>query len=232
MEWSVIQSLRLRACLLAVLVATSACGDKSPTAPTPPPPPAATRIIALQGNMSFGDVGVGATETRELRISNTGTEALNVTGMTITSGISSVYTSSWTNGTLAPGASQVAIVRFTPAAIQDYNGTLTINANQTGGQNTINFTGRGVFPDRPLFARSGAGNTVFDLPPAVSRMLIRGRWTGRDTSNFIVHLDGRSLINEILRTSINYEGVHAINGGRTIEIVSSGAIEWSFQEIR
>jgi hypothetical protein len=230
MEWSVLQSFRLRLVLLAALVAVSACGDKeSPTAPTPPPAP--TRIITLEGALAFGDVGIGATETRVIRIYNLGTEALNITGMT-SAGAGSVFFADWTQGTIAPGANQAVNFRFTPQAVQTYNGTLTVNGNQTSGTNTMAITAAGVFPDRPLFSRSGAGNTVFDLPPAVSRMLIRGRWTGRDTSNFIVHLDGRGLVNEILRTSMTYEGVHAINNGRTIEIVSSGAIEWSFQEVR
>lgn len=217
--------------LCSLALAVVGCGDKkSPSAPTQPSTP--TRIMRLEASMDFGTVHVGDSVERILRIYNDGTETLNVTGLTGPSGTNTVVSASWTSGNVAPGASQASTIRFTPTTAQTYTGTLTINGNQTSGTNTLPFRAVGEFPPRPDFSRSGAGNTVFDLPPGVSRMLIRGRWTGRDTSNFIVHLDGRGLINEILRTSVTYEGVHAINGGRTIEIVSSGAIEWSFQEIR
>jgi hypothetical protein len=46
---------------------------------------------------------------------------------------------------------------------------------------------------------SGHGNTVFDMPASVGRALIRGVWSGNGTSNFIVRLAGRGLVNEMLR---------------------------------
>jgi hypothetical protein len=217
-----------RACLLALVVIASACGDKkSPAAPTPPPSP--TRVIRLEANMTFGNVEVGSSLERILRIYNDGTDTLTVTGLNGPGG--GVVTASWTSGAIAPGTSQASTIRFTPTTAQTYSGTVTVNANHTAGTNTLPFSATGVFPPRPPFSRSGSGNTVFDMPPGVTRLLIRGRWTGRDTSNFIVSVGGRLVVNEILRTSITYEGVHAVSG-TVVEITNSSAIEWSFQEIQ
>jgi hypothetical protein len=215
-------------CLLGLALFTSGCGKDSPTAPTPPPTP--TRIIALEGNLAFGNIEIGSSFTATLRIRNNGTEALNVTGMT-SPGAGTVFFADWNQGTIAPGSSQAVTMRFAPTAAQTYGGTLTVNGNQTSGTNTMSISGAGVFPPRPPFSRSGVGNTVFDMPPGVTRLLIRGRWTGRDTSNFIVSVGGRTVVNEILRTSITYEGIHVVSG-TVVEIVSSSAIEWSFQEIQ
>jgi hypothetical protein len=180
--------------------------------------------------MNFGTIYIGSSFEATLRIYNDGNEALNITGMT-GPGAGSVVSASWTSGTIAPGTSQTSTLRFTPTTPQTYTGTLTVNGNQTSGTNTVPFSAIGEYPPRPPFSRSGSGNTVFDMPPGVTRLLIRGRWTGRDNSNFIVHVGGRTVVNEILRTSITYEGVHAVSG-TTVEIVNSGAIEWSFQEIQ
>jgi hypothetical protein len=226
---------RVSALCLLSLVLVAGCGNDSPTAPTPPPP-SATRVMVIEGNMAFGDVGIGASVTRELRIYNTGNEALNVTGMTLPSSIVGAYASSWTNGTIAPGASTVSTIRFTPTAAQDYNGTLTITANQTSGPTTATLTGRGVFPPRPTFSRSGVGVTVFDMPVDVQRVRIIGTYTG-SCQNFIVHLRGRSIVNEILGSCAigigqRYDGTHQTNGGGTVEVLNASGVSWSFEELR
>jgi hypothetical protein len=83
----------------------------------------------------------------------------------------------------------------------------------------------------PFFNRSGLGNTVFDLPSYVSRLRIRGVWQRRDNSNFIVYISDRLVVNEILRTSITYDGIHQVPAGnRIVRIESSGAIQWTFDQ--
>jgi hypothetical protein len=226
-----------RAVLLAVIscLSIAGCGDKkSPSAPTPPSTP--TRIIALEGNMAFGNIEIGSSFDATLRIRNNGTEALSITGMTVPAGSGAVYGVSWSNGTIAAGASQAVTVRFTPAAAQSYNGTLTVNGNQTSGTNTISISGTGVFPPRPNFSRSGVGVTVFDMPVDVQRVRIVGTYTG-SCQNFIVHLRGRSIVNEILGScSIGigqrYEGTHLTNGGGTVEVLNASGVSWSVEEIR
>lgn len=214
--------------LLCLAGAVPGCGKDSPTAPTAPPTP--TRVMRLEANMDFGTVQVGDSVERILRIYNEGSDALTITGMN-GPGAGSVVTASWTSGTIAPGTSQASTIRFTPTTAQTYAGVMTVNGNQTSGANTVPFRAIGEFPPRAPFSRSGSGNTVFDMPPGVTRLLIRGRWTGRDTSNFIVRVGGSLVVNEVLRTSITYEGVHAVSG-TVVEVTNSSAIEWSFQEIQ
>jgi len=85
----------------------------------------------------------------------------------------------------------------------------------------------------PYWVRSGSGNIVFDMPSYVSRVRIQGTWTQRDTSNFIVYISGRLVLNEILRTSLTYDGTHLVPAGnRVVEITSSSAINWTFTQVQ
>ena len=81
----------------------------------------------LGRHLSFGDVPMGTTVERELRIYNQGSSPLTVTGMTGPGG----YTATWTSGTIPPNnGSQQTKIRFTPTENRTYNGTLTVNGNQ------------------------------------------------------------------------------------------------------
>lgn len=131
--------------LAAMLLAAVAAGcDKksSPTAPTPAP--VTTRVIALSGNLTFSDVPVGAFGEATLTISNTGTGVLTVAGISVSGGLTALFTASWTGGTVPAGGSQTVTVRFTPTEPASYSGTLTVNADQTSGTNTIPFSASAI----------------------------------------------------------------------------------------
>lgn len=218
---------------LGFALVISACGKDSPTAPSQPSTP--TRIIRLEANMDFGTVNVGDSVERILRIYNDGTDALTISGMT-GPGAGSVVTASWTSGSIAPGTSQASTIRFTPTTAQTYSGTMTVNGNQTSGTNTVAFRAIGEFPPRPNFVHSGVGVSVFDMPPDVQRVRIIGTYAG-SCQNFIVHLRGRGLVNEILGTcsigiGARYDGTHQTNGGGTVEVLNASGVSWSFQEVR
>jgi hypothetical protein len=213
-----------RLTLLFLGLVISACGSDG-GGPTTPPTATQTRIIALTGDLNFGDVSVGGSADRTLRISNQGNAPMTVNSLTGPPG----FAASWTNGTIQPNAGQDVNLRFSPTENRSYSGTLTVNANHTSGINTIGVNARGI---RDPFMRSGSGNSVFDMPTDVTRVRIYGHWNGRGTSNFIVHIGGRSVVNAILRNGNPYEGVHLVTGG-VVEIVSSENIdEWRFTEER
>jgi hypothetical protein len=210
-----------------VVVACGGSGGPSSNAPTAPTPPTPTRIIKLQAILEFGDVAVGSSATRELRILNDGNSVMTVTGMTGPGG----YTASWTSGTIAPGTSQVSVIRFSPTAAQSYDGTLTVQADQTSGTNTTPISGRG---QRDVFRRSGIGDTVFDMPADVARVHIVGTYTG-SSSNFIVKVGGRLIVNELLGTfwgQTRYDGTLLTGGGGVVSITNSSGVSWSFEEVR
>ena len=64
--------------------------------------------MSLDGNMAFGTIAVGSSVEATLRISNSETEPLTVSGMTMPAG--GGYSSSWTAGTIAAGSSQTATI--------------------------------------------------------------------------------------------------------------------------
>lgn len=216
-----------RVCLVLLTLAITACGGSKGSAPTAPTPPTPTKIIRLQAILEFGGIPVGATDTRELRIFNDGNATLTVTGMTGPSG----YTSSWTSGTIAPGSSQLSVIRFSPTAAQSYNGTVTVQSDATSGTNTTPISGSGL---RDVFRRTGSGDSVFDMPLDVSRIHIVGTYTG-NTSNFIVKIGGRLIVNELLGTfwgQTRYDGTLLTGGGGTVSITNSSGVSWSFEEVR
>jgi hypothetical protein len=193
--------------------------------------------MRLEAILDFGDVVVGQSDTRNLRIYNEGNSVMTVTGISVPGG--APLQSSWTSGTIAPGQSQVAVIRYSPTAVGTLSGVLTVAGDQTSGANTTPLSGRGIAP-RANFTRTGSGNTVFDMPGDVQRIRIFGRWSGRDTSNFIVTINGRLVVNEILRNASGntYEGVHLVPlapraQNSVVEITNSSAIsEWRFTEER
>lgn len=128
--------------LLGYVGCSKDSGNGGGSSPTGPSTQTQSRTIRLEANLEFGDVAVGSTADRILRIYNEGNTALIVTGLTGPAG--GAYTATWTDGTIAPGTSQAATVRFSPTEPLSYSGTLTVTANQTGGTNTTPISGRGV----------------------------------------------------------------------------------------
>jgi hypothetical protein len=126
--------------LVPVLALVAACGGSNSSPVTPSQSTAATRVISLSGNLTFGNVQVGASSDAPLVIQNTGTDPLTVTAVTGPSG----YTYSWTKGTVPPNGSQTTNVRFSPTDAQSYSGTVTVAADHTSGINTMIVSGKGT----------------------------------------------------------------------------------------
>lgn len=216
-----------RALPLVLIVMIAACGKDSPSSPTPPSTP--TPIIRMLGDLNFGDVEVGAELTRPFQVINDGTAPLSVSGMAINN--ASQFSATPTTGTVQPGQALNVTLFFRPTSTGDFSGTLRVDGNQVSGTNTMAVTARGVRTG-PLWTRSGQGNTVFDMPTGIARVHIRGEWNQRDTSNFVVRIGGRLVVNEVLRQSIVYEGTHLTQGATVVEVSLSNQIAWTFTEVR
>lgn len=144
---------RVCATLLAVLAV--ACGGNSD--PLPTPTPTTTRVISVSGNLAFGDVNVGSSRDMTMTITNTGNAVLTVSGLSVSGGLAPLLTASFTSGTIAAGASQSVSLRFAPTAAGSLSGTLTVNADQTSGTNTISVSGNGVSSATGTFS---GGHTI------------------------------------------------------------------------
>jgi len=81
------------------------------------------------------------------------------------------------------------------------------------------------------FELAGKGAYVFDAPKRPVRARVIGRWSGSGASNFVVLVNGRSIVNAVLREQNPYEGVHLIQGG-TVEITKADNVTWSISEER
>lgn len=104
-------------------------------------PPSPTRVINLSGNLAFGNVYIGNTQTKPLTISNIGNSTLTINAINLPSGYSSDYSS----GTILAGSSTTANISFSPQnMVTNYNGIITVNSNSTSGGNSINVSGSGV----------------------------------------------------------------------------------------
>lgn len=145
--------------VLAALI-TTACGggSDSPTSPSPTSS-TPTRVIAVSGALAFGEVPVGGQREATFTIANTGTAALTVSGLSVSGGFASQSTASWTSGTVAPGGSQTVTIRFAPTTAGSYAGTLTVNGDQTSGNNTLPISATAT---APLFSGAWSGSYVVE----------------------------------------------------------------------
>jgi uncharacterized repeat protein (TIGR01451 family) len=108
---------------------------------------AATRIISLSGDLSFGSVAVGSSAQRTLTIANTGTSTLTVSSVAYPSG----FSGNWPSGTIAAGGSQIATVSFTPTFAAGYGGNITVTSDATSGTSTMAVSGAGLSGTSPPF---------------------------------------------------------------------------------
>lgn len=166
-------------CLITLVSCSSSPSSPSPT-PTPTPTPTATRIIQLSGNLNFGDVTVGQFADRTLSISNVGNSTLTVTGITGPCG--GFFTSTFISGTIAAGATQNATVRFTPLAVANCSGTVTVVADQTSGTNTIAINANAVAAARTMTGTwTGSWSTyTFTMVLTQTGTVVTGSYTDRD----------------------------------------------------
>lgn len=221
-----------RALIVACTLTLAACGKDSPSAPTPPP--ASTRIIRLGGNLTFGNVIVGqAPPDGLLTVTNEGTATLTVSGMTAPCAGSSVTALGATTFGVSPHQTVNVTIRFRPVTVQNCSGTITVNSDATSGVNTIGMVAAGIAPPRAIFTRTGVGDAVFDMPLDVARVRIIGIYNGR-SSNFIVRIGGRLIVNELLGDawgSRRYDGTLLTGGGGVVSITDSSGVQWSFEEV-
>jgi hypothetical protein len=211
-----------------VLILATACGGNG-TPSSPSAPAAPTRIIGLSGDVAFGDVILGRTVTATLTIANRGNAPLTVTGLTVPS---RGYTASWTSGTVLPSGLQPVVIQFTPTALENYNGVLAVNGDQTSGVNTVNLSGRGTAATRIIglsgdlaFGEVTIGQTAWatltitnsgNAPLTVTGVIVPSPYAGSWTSGTILPFATQEVVIQFTpRAAGSYNGVLTVNGDQT-----------------
>src|SRR5262249_20986656 len=104
-------------------------------------------ISVSPGPLNFGSVKVGLSNTQGETVTNNGSAALTITSLTF--GGNKPGDFSQTNpfsGSIAPGASCIITVTFTPGATGTRDATLLLADNAGTGTQTFTLTGTGVTP--------------------------------------------------------------------------------------
>lgn len=200
-----------RLILSFAIAVTVACGGSTPTAPTPTPP--APTLFSLTGRVS--SAAGGAITGASLSIA----DGPN-TGKATSSNSAGDY--AFQALTASGFTLSVSAGGFLPKA-----GPIALSANLV--QNIA------LIPAQ-IFQLNGSGNQVFDVPTYITRLRVIADYGG-NCQNFIMHIGGRSIANEILGTcSVQTTGNHydaTVNStGGSGETVDSSGVSWQITELR
>jgi hypothetical protein len=102
-------------------------------------------IITLSGNLDFGDVEIGTSNSADLSISNEGNADLKIDSISFPSG----FSGNW-SGTIVPKQIKTVSIKFRPTDEVSYTGNIIVYSNAGGGINTIPISGSGVKPNSVL----------------------------------------------------------------------------------
>ncbi len=102
----------------------------------------APAIAVDQTSIDFGNQRVTTTGNRNLKITNTGTDTLIVSSISVTG----VFAAPTAGFSLAPGASQTIQLSFSPIATGAANGSLTINSDAATSPTNVALVGNGIAP--------------------------------------------------------------------------------------
>lgn len=205
--------------LLLPVIVSVACGGQpgGPTPPTPLPTPAPPLLYSITGAVVLGMSTTPISAAVVLIVD--GPNA----GLNATTDGSGRYT---INGLTFAGFS---VSVSAPTYLSTSRGVpLTAGVTST----TANFA---LLPITP-WQQTGTGPNVFTMPGYFQRVRIAGTYPA-SCQNFIVHLNGRSLVNEIVGTcgvgiGPRYDGVHVNPGGGLVEVLLSSGVTWTFSEER
>lgn len=131
--------------------------------------------IVLGGNLSFGNVLVNTSVKQSLVISNTGTTTLHVSGITCPAGFSGGF-----SGSIAARGKTAVTVTFTPTAMTNYSGAVTVTSDASSGANTAAASGAGIASAIALAGNLNFGSVIVGSPAQLTLTISN---TGSTTLN-------------------------------------------------
>jgi|SRR5271157_4939260 len=129
------------------------------------------QISIIPASVSFSNVTVGGTNTQSLTIRNAGTSNLSVTQATL-AGTGFSLTGLTAPLSVAPGASSVFTVGFTPTSASTFSGSLTLVSNAPGSPLVVALAGTGVSP-------------ILQITPSPSSLSFGSITTGTSTTQSV-----------------------------------------------
>jgi hypothetical protein len=117
-------------------------------------------IINITGDLTFGAVEIGKTETKPMVIANEGAADMNVIEITCPDG----YTVDWSTGIIKGGANQAVNVTFAPKANQSYTANISVSSNAVSGNNNIAVIGMGIPVAAPPPSQPNTQSTTTTTP--------------------------------------------------------------------
>ena len=99
-------------------------------------------VLSVTGEPAFGEVALGKSAKKLIKIANTGNEPFDITN--ITSSDPAFTLLNVARKTMAPGSTLDVEIQFTPTEAKSYSATITIENNADQGKNTLEATGTGI----------------------------------------------------------------------------------------
>jgi alpha-tubulin suppressor-like RCC1 family protein len=169
--------------------------------------------VVLFGDMAFGQLAVGQSNTRTFTIKNLRSASLTVTSISYPIN----FSGNWSGGIIAAGAAQTVTVTFSPTAAQCYGGSITLSSNS--GTGTLAASGSGMATSISAPAITLSGDLAFGAL-AVGKSATR-TLTIANTGNAILTV-----------TSISYPAGFTGNwSGGTIAAGESKAVTVTFKPV-
>lgn len=159
---------------------------------------AATHLLSFSStSLSFGNVNTGSQSTQSITVTNTGNANVTISQI-VESGTGFALNGASIPVTLTPGQNLSFSVNFTPSAVGNDSGTVTVTSNATASPTTITLAGAGVTaaPHSVALNWNASSSTVSGYN--VYRSTTRGT--------------GYNKINTALVAALTYSDTTVVNG--------------------
>jgi len=174
------------------------CGGGSPA---PAPTPAAS---LTPGSLNFGSVALGSNSSLPVTLQNTGTAALQISGISVSAAQSSSFVQTNTCGSSLAAAAECTItVTFTPAQAGAQSATLQVSDNASGSPQAVNL--------------QGTGTTVKFSPASLTFASITVGQSGQPQTTILTNVGSSSL-------QITSIGITGSNAGSFSQTNTCGAV--------
>lgn len=112
--------------------------------------------LLVTGDLQFGDVAVGTSVQKTLRLTNNGTGTITVSSISV----ASPFSVNWTGGPIAAGTTKEVLVIYSPTATGTATQQVSINSDAINSTETVTATGNGI---------SGTSDTrIISLPGSIN----------------------------------------------------------------